>query len=325
LKEALDYISRSIAEFAPRLKKEFSAIRNGWSEDKSIFVLGNRTITVRGIEPILSVGAGKGFSELDKKGTLDGWIAGVKPFLEYDLIRFKCYDALTAVLNTILGVESHITDHYGNTSCGKTLSAWVALSMVGDAEGLTIGAKSTAKGILLTVRDFSDLPILIDESSDAGDHLKDLVYPLTSNKGRVKSTQDGERDGGEEYHTTTLMTGEKPIRDCLTNSGQQYRVNELNDSLPDLPTKEILRLKQAIRNNNGHIIEIFIKKVFEWRESGALQITYDNCFDVLPDNVSNIEGRSRSIFAGIMTAGVILERVFKEIGIQHKNPEPIVN
>ena len=324
--ETIDYISRSIAEFGSRLKKEFSAKRNGWNEDKTIFVIGNHGITSKGSEPILSVAEdSKGFTELEKKGNVESWATGVKPLLDFDVIRFKCYDAMTAPLKAVLGVESHATDHYGNTSCGKTLSAWVALSMIGNAEKLTIGAKSTTKGILVRVRDFSDLPILIDESSDAGDHLADLVYTLTSNKGRVKSTVTGGRDGGEEYHTTALFTGERPIRDCLTNSGQQYRVNELNDTLPDLPTQEINGVKKAIANNHGHIIELYIHEIFKELEAGTLSSLYDDCFDKLPETNSNIEGRSRSIFACIMTAGTLLERIFQRIGLPERNPSQVVS
>lgn len=324
LNETIEYISRSIAEFAPRYKKEFSAKQTGWNKEKDIFVLGDRGITLKGVVEVLSVGEAKGFKELEKKGTFEDWKKGVLPFLDFDLIRFKFYDAFTAPLNAILGIESHITDHYGTTSCGKTFSSWVALSGVGDPEGLTIGAKSSMKGILLTVKDFSDLPILIDESSDAGEHLKDIVYPLTSNKGRVTSTATRERDGGEEYHTSTMFTGERPIRDCLTNAGQQYRVIELNDTLPDLPTKEINRVKQIIRDNHGHLIELFLKKVLEWKETGKLQKRYETCFDKLPEIHSNIEGRSKSIFAGIMLSGYILEQIFAENEIPQKDAGPIV-
>jgi len=325
LTETIDYISRSIAEFGHGLKKEFSAKRNGWNSDKSVFVLGNRAITEKGIVPILSVGGGKGFPDLDKIGTVDGWVDGVSSLLKYDVMRFKCYDALTAVLKAPLGIESHATDHYGNTSSGKTFTAQVSLSMIGDAKGLTIGATSTMKGILVHVRDYSDLPILIDESSDAKEHLADLVYTLTSNKGRVKSTVDGQRDGGEEYHTTAMFTGEQPIRDCLLNSGQQYRVNELDDTLPDLVTTEIARVERAIRDNHGHIIELYLQTVFTMINDGTLEVIYDQCFNKLPDNTSNIEGRSKSIFACIMTSGYILEDIFKKIGIPNKNAYEIVN
>lgn len=324
LNETVEYISRSIAEFSSFLKKEFAIKQCGWNEDRNIFVLGEKRVSIEGIEPILAVGAGRGFPELTKLGTEEEWVDGVKELIRYRVIRFKCYDALTAILNLPLGVESHISDHYGNTSVGKTFTAWIALSLIGDPEGLTIGAKSSSKGILVTVRDFSDLPLLVDESSDAGEHLADLIYPLTSNKGRMKSTQDGRRDGGEEYHTSIMFTGEKPIRDCLKNSGQQYRVIEIDDTLPDLPTKEINKVKRTIRDNHGHVIELFLQEVIKKMTDGSLYITYDECFDKLPDNISNIEGRSRSIFACIMTAGKILEPIFQKLGIPAENPEEIV-
>jgi len=325
--ETLDYISRCIAEFGPRFKKEFSAKRNGWNADKSIFVLENRGITAKGTQPVLAVADGKGFPELDAKGNIQGWVDGIKPFSEHDttkILRFKQYDAMTAPLKSVLGVKSHCIDHYSNTSCGKTLSSWIALSMIGDAEQLTIGAKSTQKGIFVHGRDFSDLPILIDESSDAGDNLVDLVYTLTTNKGRVKSTVTGARDGGEEYHTTVMFTGERPIRDCLINSGQQYRVVELYGTLPDIPTKEINKVKRVIQDHHGHVIELVIKKIFELREAGSLHTMYDECLDSLPENTSNIEGRSKNIFACIMVAGKILESVFKDIGIPNEDPVEIV-
>jgi uncharacterized protein (DUF927 family) len=327
LVETLDYISRCIAEFGPRFKKEFSAKRNGWNADKSIFVLGNRGITAKGTVPVLAVVDGKGFPELDKKGTVQGWVSGIKSFLEYDttkIMRFKMYDAMTALLKAILGVESHCTDHYSNTSCGKTLSSWIALSMIGNAEQMTIGAKSTQKGILVHVKDFSDLPILIDESSDAGDNLSDLVYTLTSNKDRVKSTVTGARDGGEEYHTTVMFTGERPIRDCLVNSGQQYRVTELHGTLPNIPIKEINKVKQVIRDHHGHVIESYLEKVFGLCENDSLHALYDECLDSLPENTSNIEGRSKNIFACIMVTGKILESVFKDIGMPNEDPVEIV-
>jgi uncharacterized protein (DUF927 family) len=324
LLETVEYISRSIAEFGSRLKKEYSTKQCGWNEDKSLFILGDRALSEKGAEPILSSGAGKGFPELEKKGELKEWVNGAKSIFEYDVVRFKCYDILTAPLKSILGVESHVTDHYGNTSVGKTFTSQLALSMVGDPEGLTLIAKSSIKGILVTVRDFSDLPLLIDESSDAGEKLAELVYPLTSNKGRVTSTVTKEREGGEEYHTTVMFTGEKPIRDCLPNSGQQYRVNELDDTLPTLETKDINKVKQVIRENHGHIIELYLKKIFEMRKDGSLQTMYETCFDKLPATTSNIEGRSKAIFACIMTAGWILEEIFLEIGMPVKKAIPIV-
>jgi putative DNA primase/helicase len=191
LTEIIDYISQSIAEFGAKLKKERGTKQNGWQDDR--FIWGNRAITKDGVEPVLALHK---FPELDVKGDINTWVGGVNIFLAYDVARFRLYDEMSAILKKLLNCESHCTDHHGNTSAGKTLLAFATLSMIGYPSGLMIGAKGTTKGILVRVRDYSDLPVLIDESSDAGDHLSDLVYTLTSGKGRVKSTTGGERDGG---------------------------------------------------------------------------------------------------------------------------------
>ena len=186
LLETINYISLSIAEFGAKLKKEIGTKQNGWQDNR--FIWGNRAIKKDGVESVLAL---QKFPELDVKGNINTWAEGSKIFLAYDVARFRFYDAMSAILKKILDCESHCTDHHGNTSAGKTLLAFAALSMIGHPRGLMVGAKRTTKGILIRVKDYSDLPVLIDESSDAGDHLSDLVYTLTSGKSRVKSTTRG--------------------------------------------------------------------------------------------------------------------------------------
>lgn len=322
--ECVDYISLSIAYLGIGLKRGYGAIRNGWDDDKTRFVVGDRCVTRDGIDEVLTVAENKNvFENLKKEGSLKEWSRGVNDILSYDIVRFKCYDAMTAPLKALLNIESHVTDHYGNTSAGKTFTSWLALSMIGDAQRLMIGAKSTKKGILVHVRDFSDLPILIDETSDAGDAIGDIVYTLTSNKGRVKSTTSGALDGGEHYRTTAMMTGEKPVRDCLTNSGQMYRVNEIQETLPQLSTGKIKKITDCINQNHGHVIELFIQELF--KSEDKLQGIYEKCIEEIPDTTSNIEGRSKLIFACIMTSGIILEKIFKRIGIDAKDPGEVVS
>jgi putative DNA primase/helicase len=228
---------------------------------------------------------------------------------------------MTAPLLKKLNIEPHCTDHHNNTSHGKTLTSMLALSAVGYPKGLMIGAKSTAKGILVSVRDYSDLPFLVDETSDVNDDFSDVIYTLTSGKGRVKSTKDGERDGGELYRTSTMFTGENPIRDYLPKSGQQFRVIELNDVIPNMPTQKIDEIKDVMENNYGHIIIPFIQEICK----NDIKKIYKDCFALLPKTVNNIEGRSKSIFACIMVAGILLEKIFKEIGIPERDPVKIVN
>jgi putative DNA primase/helicase len=320
----IEYISLSIGEFSGLYKKEYSSSQCGWNVDYSIFVLGDRAVTDEGVVPMLTVGNSKGFPGTEKKGTLEGWMAGAEELFEDAVMRFKAYDAMSAPLKGLLNIESHISDHCGFSSQGKTLSSAGALSLAGNWIELMVGAKSTKNGMLVTVRDYKDLPLLVDETSDAGDKLADIVYTLTSGKARVKSTQDGQRDGGEVYRTSVSFTGEKPLRETLKQAGQMLRVVELERMLGVLPKKTITKVKFMLENHYGHIIDMYMDKVFLLKSNGQLQEIYNKSLESLPEMGRTIEERARDIFACIMTAGHILELVFAEIGFPTKNSTEIV-
>ncbi|MGA9189985.1 MAG: DUF927 domain-containing protein [Methanosarcina sp.] len=326
-RETIEYVSRSIAEFSRFYKTEYSAAQCGWNEDKTIFVLGTRMITSDGVTDLLPIGIDSNFEELNKNGTLEAWMEATEPILSHDLARFKAYDAFTAPINYLLGVESHMCDHYGDTSTGKTLTSKIALSMVGKPGkgGLSYTADSTPKGLLIRVKEHSDLPILIDETSKAGESFATVVYAIANEMGRVKSTKDGKSDGGETYRSTVLVTGENSLRDSLTNAGQMLRVFELSEALPSIDAEIVRNAYSSIDENYGHIIELYMQKVFKMKDDGTLLKLYEDCYYKLPETKTNVEGRAKNIFAGIMTAGYILEKVFIDIGFSAKSPDQVVN
>jgi len=325
LNETVEYVSNSIRDMAQFFQKEFSAKQCGWTEDKTMFVLGNRVVTKEGTSPMLNIGDSTGFEALEQKGTLKGWVNGARGIFNHEIIRFRAYDTMSAIVNYVLGLESHVTDLYGNTSAGKTVITQVCLSMVGRIDKLTLSPKSTRNGIFVTVRDYSDIPFLIDETTGEEDKIKDVVYQITGGIAKMKSTQDGHRDGGEIYRTTCMTTGENMLRDSLDNAGQMYRVIELKADIPVMKTREVELIKKETSENCGHVVDLFLAKVFEKKNNKTLCAMYETCLGELPEAVDNVQGRSKSIFAGIMVAGKILEEVFAEIGIDAMDAKEIVN
>jgi len=325
LNETVDYVSNSIRDMGQYFKKEFSAKQCGWTEDKTLFVLGNRAASKDGMAPMLNIGDSTGFEALEQRGTLKGWVNGARGIFNHEIIRFRAYDTMSAFVNYVLGLESHVTDFYGNTSVGKTFSTQVCLTMVGRMDKLTLSPKSTRNGMFVTVRDYSDIPFLIDETTGEEDKIKDVVYQIAGGIAKMKSTQDGHRDGGEIYRTTCMTTGENMLRDSLDNAGQMYRVVELKADIPVMKTREIELIKKDTSENCGHVVDLFLAKVFEKMENKTLCKMYETCLEELPSTVDNVQGRSKSIFAGIMVAGKILEEVFSEIGIDSKDAKEIVN
>ncbi|AKB46539.1 hypothetical protein MSKOL_0762 [Methanosarcina sp. Kolksee] len=325
LNETVDYVSNSIRDMAQFFKKEFSAKQCGWTEDKTMFVLGNRVVTKDGTAPMLNIGDSTGFEALEQRGTLEGWVKGTRGIFNHEIIRFRAYDTMSAMTNYVIGLESHVTDMYGNTSVGKTFSTQVCLTMAGRMDKLTLSPKSTRNGMFVTVRDYSDLPFLIDETTGEEDKIKDVVYQITGGIAKMKSTQDGHRDGGEIYRTTCMTTGENMLRDSLDNAGQMYRVIELKADIPVMKTREVELIKKETSENCGHVVDLFLAKVFEKKNNKTLCAMYETCLGELPEAVDNVQGRSKSIFAGIMVAGKILEEVFAEIGIDAMDAKEIVN
>lgn len=328
-RETIDYISRSIAEFGSYFKTEFSSTQCGWSEDKTRFMLGDRLITEDEIIPMLPVGNPVGFNATKKRGTLNNWIGATDGVINCDIVRFKLYDAATAPLVFPLGLESHVTDTWGLTSVGKTFSSLIGISAFGSTaknESLVLSQESTKNGVLVTVRDYSDLPILFDETTGKEEKLKDLVYQVASGISKTKSTQDGKRCGSEVYRTTLFLTGEDSLRDSLDNSGQMYRVVELNfqGEMPTYDPGYVDEVKKNIAENCGHVGELYVQKLIKKIKDGSLEKIYKDCLEALPKTASNVEGRSKVLFAGIMTAGVVIEEVFEEIGVSAKNPIELV-
>lgn len=323
--EAMEYISSSISQFTGSLKEEYSATKCGWNFDKTKFIIGNRVITSKGIEPVLMVDNYK-YNELNAVGDLGVWIEGVNPLLDFGITRFRIYDACTAFLGALLGIESHCTDHYGDTSEGKTLMAKVAVSMVGNPnEGLSCRADSTAKSMLANVERHSDLPFLIDETGMAKEDFPEVIYGLTNEVGRTKLDKEHKLSETELYRTTTLLTGEHTVRDVVKNAGQMVRVIEISDVVPTLDACVVKKAYDTIKNNYGLLVDAYIREVFKAKDSGELQNLYDECFNKLPDVDTKVEGRSKKFFALIMVAGILIERVFTAVGIENKNPEKIVS
>lgn len=329
-RETIDYISRSIAEFGQHFKTEFSSTQCGWSEDKTRFMLGDRVVTEDSVEPMLPVGNPVGFNATKKSGTLEGWVETTRGVIGCDIVRFKAYDAATAPLVYLLGLESHVTDTWGTSSEGKTFSSLIGLSMFGSTannDSLVLSQESTKNGVLVTIRDYSDIPLLFDETTGKEDKLKELVYQVASGLSKTKSTQDGKRCGSESYRTTLFLTGENTLRDSLDNAGQMYRVIELafDKEMPKYDPGYVDSVKKGLNANCGHVADLYVQKLIQKNSDGTLENMLNECLSSLPATESNIDGRSKVLFAGIMVAGKVLEEVFSEIGVSSKDAEEIVN
>jgi putative DNA primase/helicase len=316
-RDLADFFKTVIHKRIKTLPKEYVASKNGWKNDFSLFVVGNRAITADGEAAVLQ--RDNPTAELyTQKGKLSNWVRVAKVLLDYDSVRFKLYSACVPPLLKLLNMPSFVETQQVKSGNLKTTTGWLAASLWGDPERLQINSASTAVGIIKTVEFCTDLPIFVDETSIT-DSIKDLVYLIANGVGRSKGNSDGGLVMPTTWSTVLLTTGEKPILPESALTGQQVRVVPLREGVNKKLRPEVVNdIQTTIKPNYGHIGVLFLKELF--KEKDNLTTLFNEYFKVLPEVEDITSDRAKGYYAAIALAGYLLEKVFVEIGIEAKNP-----
>lgn len=307
------YFSEAIFHLAKNLPRITFVQNNGWKHDNEAFVAGDRLYTADGISQAVQIKS-RETAGLAARGSLGQWIDGVKNVIAYRDIRFKCYCVCSSILLRPLGIDSFFLDHSANTTVGKSFGTKIAFSMIGDAKSLKLSGDSTETYLEERAALFNDLPLFLDETSTVDDiNLRRIIYKIANEKGKGRGKKDGGVRELSEWKTVVLSTGEKSIVDHDGFSGQEVRVIEIHDEMPFIPD-EVERATHVMENNCGHIIGLYMQKVFANKEN--LRLRLDVHRKNFMDDESRVVNRLASTFAVIAVAGELLEAVFEEIGIE---------
>lgn len=311
-KELTTYFSYSMNVLAPHIPEIQIVSKNGWKNDFEVFVLGDVGYTKSGPQIVKNLG------NLQKsyiKGSLSSWVEGVGPLLVHEIVRFKCYTSLSAILLRILRVQSYIFDQYFESTAAKTTSANIASSMIGSPDGLRQSADGTKVGSERVAENYTDMPIFLDETSSMKpDQLQELIYMWANGKTKNRGTKDGKLQEPGTWNTVVHLTGEAPITSDNMFTGAQVRTLEYYGGILDRIPKEMERANRCIEANYGHIFPLFMQKVFE--NFNSLESKFLKIKGSFADSNSNIDSRLDDTYAAIALAGSILEEIFAEIGIK---------
>ena len=263
-------------------------------------------------------------TSLLKKGSLEGWKKAVLPVICDDTVRFKCYCSQTAMLLKILDVQSFIADHSGDSSGGKTLGFQVAIINNWKSIDLMLSAGSTPNFIEQKAIASNDLPLFIDETStQSTDVLNEIIYRVANETERGRADKDAKAKKVNKWKTIGLTTGEASINENATFNGANVRVVSIRQHMDKMEIGVIETTRTGIIENYGHIIDLYLVKVLENKQAIKRQFQSIEKQFMHNDN-SNMMNRSASLYAAIACAGLILEDVFKEIGIPTVNPIELV-
>jgi uncharacterized protein (DUF927 family) len=137
----------------------------------------------------------------------------------------------------------------------------------------------------------------------------------------------GHKDGGLRetgtWKTIALTTGEKPLSSNKSFSGQQVRAIEVTGGLTTDVVDDIKVAADSMKTNYGHFVEPFFRKLDDNRHRLVDLYEIARKRYITTDNVKT--NRMANSFAALMVAGMLVEDVFNDVGIEPIEPHEITD
>jgi uncharacterized protein (DUF927 family) len=187
---------------------------------------------------------------------------------------------------------------------------------------------NTAIGILAHVVAMSDIPTFIDEvtTTKKKEVVRGAIYEISNEIERSRGERDGKmRSDIKSFKAVTHISCESTLKEQMDHAGEMFRLNSMTDLLPS-GIALVEKVKQDVQENYGWFFPKYIQKILNHKDElknllAGCKINVDTTD--IPKEVIDIANRSKSIFEGIILAGILCEEVFKEMGIPARSPEEV--
>jgi uncharacterized protein (DUF927 family) len=303
---------------------------SGWKDNYTQCVIGNKMVSTEGVFDIIQI-ENSAVAMYGQKGTAEAWAKDVDELMKFTPIRFKAYASFGCLILKKADIDNYIFDQCCGTTRLKSFSNRLVASMFGNPKKQQLSAKSTAIGIEKIAAACNDLPIFLDETSENVAFVMDLVYRFANSNTRVKSNTSSGLEISENFCSGLFLTGEDSIITETSKGGHSARrVPEThgvpNDSqgFPQFVIEETkTKINKSMKENYGNIAILFIQELLPIIND--VESLYVDNFNKLPDTGTDaMAGRLKGYYTVILTAGQILERVFKKLGMTPAEPLEIV-
>jgi putative DNA primase/helicase len=316
----LQYITDCMITYGNDLPVIRAVEQNGWDDTFDTFAIGNEGITEKGIISIhTTLTNPKHVDVFERKGTEKDWIEAVKPLFKEDLVRFLFYDAMSAPLIKLLGLESHAFEHCGKTRSGKTTISRIIASAIGNPTEMLMIPGSSEKGIIAHVEAMTDLPTFVEEATTkkAKEVTRAAIYDIANGMQKTRAQIDGKmREDIKTFKAVTHFTCEGSIREEMDHAGEMYRLNSIEEMLPYV--EGISKINREIEQNHGFFFIRYVQEII--RNKDSLKAKYNEFYDsIIIDEKTknkNLVESSKDLYTGIMVSGWLCEKVFKDMGIE---------
>lgn len=318
MNEFFDNYIKCIKNYLPR---EIIANRSGWKKNNTLFVYGRYGFTKNGIESVhlMDNSSAKNYHT---EGSEEAWIEGLKDTLGYDVVRMKGYMFFYPIIGQLIYTEPCVVENNckSDSSVFKSDSSNVCLSFFGNPIKLQISATSTEKSIPKHAEENNCLPISIDELTvNKNKAFEDLIYTIVNGQPRKTLSRDSKIIESNEFYVLLMVTGEVHILHDKSYEGQKVRLVPLPWGIEKiLSIEEIDKIKETYTNNYGWVGKRFVQKVFKYKDN--LREIFIKNLKEFPESDNTKIRRINKTYAGIATAGMLLEEVFKDMGIPTIDP-----
>jgi putative DNA primase/helicase len=175
-------------------------------------------IYAEGVRPVCS-----------RKGSLTEWNRYIGDFAgQHQVLRLSIGVALSGPLLLIIKHSSYILNLFGGSSIGKTSAGIVGISSWGmgkkTSDNITTPLRSwntTLTALETSLRDATDMVLLLDELSEAGANVvASAAYMVSGEEGRARGKSDGSQRKSASWRVPIISTGEITIEAKIRQAGE---------------------------------------------------------------------------------------------------------
>lgn len=269
--------------------------------------------------------------KLTKAGTLEEWVKCMKPILLFPRMRFVIYDAMASLLLRLLKISPHAGLIISATTEGKTTALQGIASTYGNpdeyGEGVIYNGDTSITGANAVLHMYYDMPTMFDETTNSGEKFrKTFTYLIGNAQAPLRGKIGGELRNRDNHMSNSYIAAEEALVHKGMNDGGNNRAIPFYERLiPGGNATIVDAAKLGMKYNYGHIIELFLDKIFINRI--GLRAYFENAKNRLAATTTDDRiKRQAAIFAATETSGFLLDQVFTDIGMCFEDTtETVVN
>lgn len=211
--------------------------------------------------------------------------------------------------------ETLLWSFCGESSSGKTTSLLSMLSIFGNGQFLLSNLNATSNALAAQISGQSGFPFCADEATRSNIDFDELIYSLSSGKGKLRCNGDGTLKKLVNFSGAAFFSSEQPILDkCTEQGGEEARVVEFEIDWFDGDGEKAERFLRFFNTHYGVVAPRLATLILNPKIQRAVVRNFNSFYSVLKKTIPTRDGIDNRIlqrFAIICTACWLLEKALK--------------